>query len=361
VASVAASRIDSWQSSWKLICRPPMAGRNCLDTAAYGHCCIGGIDQLGNDEQCLVSSGISVPVRSVFEPTLILASGATPAELLRWAAVLDLFGYSLATAVLAYVLWRQLRQRNPLIADLSTMAAVGYGLAGGLGRGRSCHCGADVDAQLHRCHGRRSGADRGPVRDCAAGGVRAIWQFLDAILLAAWWLGIGGLLRADRPRLSRLSLVLAASAIAGAAANVAGLSLVRDVLLGVLFMLWAAWWISLFVIYARQTNDFHHLPVVTEVRLPAGLIDRPALCGSLLDRRGSNRAQSATRKRASAKRGAKRPRHERLPRYMSATRFAVARAGRNPLIRERAVQPGATAAMTTTIAVALRDPALRHS
>jgi hypothetical protein len=68
-----------------------------------------------------------------FEPTLILALGATPAELLRWAAVLDLFGYYLATAVLAYVLWRRLRPRNPRIADLSTMAAVGYALAGGGG------------------------------------------------------------------------------------------------------------------------------------------------------------------------------------------------------------------------------------
>jgi hypothetical protein len=26
---------------------------------------------------------------------------------------------------------------------------------------------------------------------------RAIWQFLDAILMAAWWLGIGSLLRQD--------------------------------------------------------------------------------------------------------------------------------------------------------------------
>ena len=58
------------------------------------------------------------------EPTLILGSGATSAELLRWAAVLDLFGYYLATAILAYVLWRQLRPRNPLVADLSTTAAV---------------------------------------------------------------------------------------------------------------------------------------------------------------------------------------------------------------------------------------------
>jgi hypothetical protein len=45
------------------------------------------------------------------EPTLIVASGAIPVELLRWAAVLDLFGYYLAAAVLAYVLWRQLRTR----------------------------------------------------------------------------------------------------------------------------------------------------------------------------------------------------------------------------------------------------------
>lgn len=43
------------------------------------------------------------------------------------------FGYYLATAVLGYLLWQELRPRNPLIADLSTMAAVGYALAGGVG------------------------------------------------------------------------------------------------------------------------------------------------------------------------------------------------------------------------------------
>jgi hypothetical protein len=83
---------------------------------------------------------------------------------------------------------------------------------------------------------------------------RGIWQFLDAILLAAWWLGIGRLIRQHHLRLSRLSLVLAAAAAAGAAANIAGLSLVRDVLLGVLFVLWTAWWISLLVVFAHQSQ-----------------------------------------------------------------------------------------------------------
>jgi hypothetical protein len=105
------------------------------------------------------------------EPTLILASGGTSAELLRWAAVLDLFSYYLATAILAYVLWRQLRPRNPLLADLSTLARCRLRTRRRSRCGRPRHGGADADAQLHRCHPRRSGADRGAVRDCVAGGV----------------------------------------------------------------------------------------------------------------------------------------------------------------------------------------------
>ena len=187
------------------------------------------------------------------EPTLILGSGATPAELLRWAAVLDLFGYYLATAVLAYVLWRQLRPRNPLIADLSTMAAVGYALAGGVGAAVL----AMVAPMLMHNYTDATAAGQALIAAQFATVLqvvwRSIWQFLDAILLAAWWLGIGWLLRQDHLRLSRMSLVLAVAAAAGAAANVAGLSVVRDVLLGVLFVLWTAWWISLLVVFARQS------------------------------------------------------------------------------------------------------------
>jgi hypothetical protein len=188
------------------------------------------------------------------EPALILGSGATSAELLRWAAVLDLFGYYLATAVLAYVLWRQLRPRNPLIADLSTLAAVGYALAGGVGAAVL----AVVAPMLMHAYTNATAEGQALIAAQFATVLevvwRAIWQFFDALLLAAWWLGIGWLLRPDHLGLSRLSLALAAAATVGAAANVAGLSLVRDVLLGVLFTLWTAWWISLLVLFARQSQ-----------------------------------------------------------------------------------------------------------
>jgi hypothetical protein len=186
------------------------------------------------------------------EPTRLVAAGATSAELFRWAAVLDLFGYYLATAVLAYVLWRQLRPRNPVIADLSTMAAVGYALAGGAGAAVLAVFGSSLMHDYTDATASEQVVMAAQFSTLMAVVMRSIWQFLDGILIGAWWLGIGLLLRPDRPRLSRLTLLLAAIAAVGAFVNLVGLSLVRDILLGVLFILWAAWWISLLVVFIRQ-------------------------------------------------------------------------------------------------------------
>ena len=65
------------------------------------------------------------------DPLKMISAGPLSAELLRWASVLDLLGYYLATGVLAYALWRVLRPRDPVLADLATLAAIGYTLAGG--------------------------------------------------------------------------------------------------------------------------------------------------------------------------------------------------------------------------------------
>jgi hypothetical protein len=134
------------------------------------------------------------------------------------------------------------------------MAAVGYALAGGVGAAVL----AMVAPMLMHNYTDATAAGQALIAAQFAVVLQvawcAIWQFLDAILLVVWWLGIGSLLRADRPRLSRLSLALAAAAVAGAAANVAALSLVRDVLLGVLFVLWTAWWISVLEAFGRQSQ-----------------------------------------------------------------------------------------------------------
>ena len=47
----------------------------------------------------------------------------------------------------------------------------------------------------------------------------------------------------------------------GATANIAELSLVRDVLLAMLFVLWTAWWISILVVFEHQTQTAATTPL----------------------------------------------------------------------------------------------------
>lgn len=191
------------------------------------------------------------------EPTLILDAGATSANLLRWAAALDLVGYYLSSAVLAYALWRVLRPRNPMLADLATLAALSYSLAGGAGAAILAMVGPmlmnDYSAAVSAAEQATIAAQFSLLFEVVW---RSIWQFLDAILVAAWWLGIGLLIRADQPGVSRLSLVLSAVAMIGVVITLLGLDLVRDLGLGATFTLWTAWWIWLLVVALRNQQPF---------------------------------------------------------------------------------------------------------
>ena len=85
---------------------------------------------------------------------------------------------------------------------------------------------------------------------------RAIWQFLDAYLLAAWWLGIGLLLRVEQPAFARLSMGLAAWAVVGTVFTVLDLTVARYVALAVFFAMWTAWTFWLLVLLWRRRQPF---------------------------------------------------------------------------------------------------------
>ena len=191
------------------------------------------------------------------EPTRVLGAGSTSAELLRWASTLDLIGYYLASAVLAYSLWRMLRPRSPLLADLSTMAAIGYALAGGAGAAAL----AMVGPMLMNDYAVAASSSDQAVIASQFGLLfeivwRSIWQLLDGILVAGWWLGIGLLVRPEQPGLARLSLVLSAVAAMGVIFSLVGLDLARDLSLGVVFSLWTAWWVWLLLLFLRRQEPF---------------------------------------------------------------------------------------------------------
>lgn len=191
------------------------------------------------------------------EPTLILGGGTSSGELLRWASVLDLIGYYLATGVLAYALWRILRPRDPALADLSALAALAFTVAGGA----AAAVLAMVAPMLLQQHAvATDAADQAVIAGQFAVLFevvwRAVWQLFDGLMIGAWWLGVGMLLRGDQPILSRLSLTLAAASVIGAVLNALGLDLGRDIALGVVFALWTVWWMLLLRAFLKRSLPF---------------------------------------------------------------------------------------------------------
>lgn len=213
---------------------------------------------LGSVSGVLFLAAFQFRLERFVDPSPLVAAGRTSAELLRWAAVTDLFSYYLATAVVAYVLWTVLRPRGRAIADMATLGAFGYVLAGGV----AASALAFVGPKLMHAHS-AAGADQAAV--AVAFGVlmevvfSAVWQFLDAWLMAIWWLGVGVLLRTAQPGLARLSLALAAVAAVGSAFTVLDIQIVRYGGLALFFTLWTAWSVWLLVLLWRRRAPFAEL------------------------------------------------------------------------------------------------------
>jgi hypothetical protein len=167
---------------------------------------------IGMTSNLLFLSAFQFRLDWFLEPTGILGGGAASARAAAVGGNPRPHRYYLSTAVLAYVLWRHLRPHHPLIADLATLAALGYVLAGGVGAAIL----AMVAPMLMHDYATAASADQSVVAVEFATLFevvwRSIWQFLDGLLLPSLWLGIGLLIRTNQPGLSRLTLVLSGAA-----------------------------------------------------------------------------------------------------------------------------------------------------
>lgn len=201
------------------------------------------------------------------DPALIVSGGLASADLLKWAALTDLFSYYLPIALVALALWVALRLRGPVLAAASTVAALGYAIAGGAAAATLAMAAAPLIVDYAQ-----AGTEQGAV--ATAFGLlvdiifRAIWQLLDGILLTVWFVATGLLVRADQPGFARLSLLVAGLVALATGSNVLGYGLIRDAGLGLAFVLWAAWSVWLAALVWRRRSPFEALDASIGRRSP---------------------------------------------------------------------------------------------
>jgi hypothetical protein len=193
------------------------------------------------------------------DPLVLLHAGSSAAPLWRWSMVLDIFGYYLPIVPLILLLRRSLHDRSPNWVDLFALSLLAYCFIGAIG-------GAQLATALPtviREYATAAPSHRMGLETVFTGytdGIyRGLWNLLEEFLAGVGWLGIGLILRSDRPRLGTLTILLGAACLIDSFGTAINVDLVSSIGLTIYLVLAPVWacWIGLGLL--RGTESRPHL------------------------------------------------------------------------------------------------------
>ena len=177
------------------------------------------------------------------DPGAFVGIGAAAAPLVYWSMIFDLFGYYLLLVPGLVLVTDWVSSSAPLASRLLFWSGSGYVLIGSVGAAIL----AVVWPPLIQGFEHRP-AERPQIEmlfrfaaDAVYGG---LWNRLEVTLGAVFWVGIGVLLRQQRPAFATFSIVLGGACVVDAAGNLFHVPSVASVGLNVYLLaapLWAAW------------------------------------------------------------------------------------------------------------------------
>ena len=137
----------------------------------------------------------------------ILGAGAAAATYIRWSQICNLFGNYFLLFPVALLLWQWLRPANPPFADFYTLAGLFFLAVGGIASGILVGTWPDMLID----YANAAGANREIIATEFVNFTRSIENGLQGLVQnvpgAIWLLGMGGLLKRERPALGWLTLV----------------------------------------------------------------------------------------------------------------------------------------------------------
>jgi hypothetical protein len=196
-------------------------------------------------------SGADFDFEAVSEAATFIALGTDAVDPVRWGLWLSMFGSYLLMVPVALLLLRWLRQDDPVVADLSAVAAGFYILLGAAGASVLASTlpdliqrYADADAAM------RVGLlnDFDLARRIAEDGLQGVVQNVAG---AAWFLGMGALLRRHQPVLGAAAIAVGAFLVVNAAGIMVDVEALRFIGLTGNVLLAPAWAIGMGALLLR--------------------------------------------------------------------------------------------------------------
>jgi hypothetical protein len=190
-------------------------------------------------------SGADFDFEAVSESATFIALGTDAVAPVRWGLWLSMFGSYLLLVPVALLLLRWLRQDDPVAADLSAVAAGFYVLLGAAGASVLASTLPDLIQQYADADAAtRAGllSDFDLARRIGEDGLQGVVQNVAG---AAWFLGMGSLLRRHRPALGAAAMAVGAFLVVNAAGIMVDVEALRFIGLTGNVLLAPAWAIGM--------------------------------------------------------------------------------------------------------------------
>lgn len=174
-----------------------------------------------------------------------------------WFNILDLFGYYLLLLPLIFHLHQLLKYRSPWM-PLITFSGAAYVLVGAIGASVL----AAVWPSLMMDHLSAGPADQSAItaafKTMTLAVTKGLWNILEVIFAAVWWIGTGLLLRSASRPIAWLTIATGLSTLLDAIGNLLGLHLIAEISLNLYLVLAIIWPITIGIRLMRGTPDVRH-------------------------------------------------------------------------------------------------------
>jgi hypothetical protein len=193
-------------------------------------------------------SGADFDFEAVSESATFIALGTDAVAPVRWGLWLSMFGSYLLLVPVALLLLRWLRQDDPVVADLATVAAGFYILLGAAGASVLASTLPDLIQRYADADAADVAMRAGLLNDfdlarrIAEDGLQGVVQNVAG---AAWFLGMGSLLRRHRPALGAAAMAVGAFLVVNAAGIMVDVEALRFIGLTGNVLLAPAWAIGM--------------------------------------------------------------------------------------------------------------------
>jgi hypothetical protein len=157
-----------------------------------------------------------------------------------WFNILDLFGYYVLLLPVTLRLHQQLRDRSPWM-PLITLSGAAYVIIGACGAAvLAAVWPALMQAQLN-APSEQQATIALVFKTATLAVTTGLWNILEMVFAATWWIGLGVLLRAESRALAALTLVTGMSCALDSLGNLSGVHLLSDVGMNAYLVLSIVW------------------------------------------------------------------------------------------------------------------------